>query len=266
VKLIDELIGYFSPEAGVRRTIARAALEQARVYESAKRTRRTADWMESHSSANVEVGTSLPILRGRSRDLIRNNSYASPMVDSWESNLIGNAIIPKFSNKKAQALWDDWVKQCDAEGYLDFYGIQSLAARSWFESGEVLIRLRRRKSGDGLAVPLQLQVIESDWLDHLKNTTTPSGGIIKTGVQFTAIGAIEGYWLFDHHPGDALMIKSNTSQFVPAADVIHLFERTRPGQVRGVPRLTPAMLTLRDIEDVEAVSYTHLTLPTIYSV
>lgn len=251
MNVLDQVIGFFSPEAGARRVFARAAFHQARSYEAAKRTRRTADWRESHSSANVEVGQSLPVLRARSRDLVRNNAYAAAMAESWVSNLIGTGIIPKFSTKSSQRLFDEWANECDAEGGLDFFGLQALLARAEFESGEVLLRFRRRKSDDGLAVPLQLQVLESDFLDHLKNGETDQGGSIITGVQFSAIGAIEGYWLFDRHPGDNRMVKSRESQFVPAEDVIHLFERTRPGQVRGVPRLTPVLLTLRDIDDVE---------------
>ena len=38
------------------------------------------------------------------------------------------------------------------------------------------------------------------------------------------------------------------SHRVPADRVLHLFERLRPGQVRGVPWFAPVMLKLRDLD------------------
>jgi capsid protein len=50
------------------------------------------------------------------------------------------------------------VKEIDADGQLDFYGLQNLVARAFFESGEVLVRRRVRRVGDGLQIPLQHQL------------------------------------------------------------------------------------------------------------
>ncbi|NJL19359.1 MAG: phage portal protein, partial [Bdellovibrionaceae bacterium] len=66
----------------------------------------------------------------------------------------------------------------DADGQLDFAGIQALVARTVVESGECLVRFRLRRPGDGLAIPLQLQVLEPDFLDHTKTQKTDTGYII----------------------------------------------------------------------------------------
>ena len=44
---------------------------------------------------------------------------------------------------------------------------------------------------------------------------------------------------------------SLTSQPVPASSVLHLFDRLRPGQVRGVPWFAPVILKLRDLDEYD---------------
>ena len=118
------------------------------------------------------------------------------------------------------------------------------------ESGEVLIRLRDRRVEDGLAVPLQLQVLEPDHLDSLKSSELPDGGFIVQGIEFDSLGRRRAYWLFPTHPGDSRG-RMLVSKPVPTAQVLHLYERLRPGQVRGVPWFAPVILKLRDLDDYD---------------
>lgn len=247
---LDRLIGWVSPAAGARRARARAALGMIRSYEGAKTGRRTAGWVAGSTSANAEIGPSLVALRNRSRELIRDNGFAAKAAAAFVGNAVGTGITLKLSD--GQDLWSRWIKECDADGQHDFFGLQALVARTLFESGECLVRLRWRRPEDGLSVPLQLQVLEPDYIDNLKNETLPNGGWILNGIEFDAIGKRAAYWLYASHPGDsAPILKSLVSRRVPASDVLHIYEKTRPGQVRGVPRLAPAMLRMRDLDDYE---------------
>ena len=130
-----------------------------------------------------------------------------------------------------------------------------MACGAMFESVEALIRRRNRVRADGVFPPFQLQVLESDYLDVSKTEPTSSGYIIQ-GVEFDRVGRRVGYWLYGQHPGDPV----NTgvrgglglqSAFVPADQIIHLYEPTRPGQVRGVPELSAVMMAMRDLDDWE---------------
>lgn len=247
---LDRLIGWVSPGTGLKRARARVALGMVRAYEGAKTGRRTGGWVTGGTSANAEIGTSLVALRNRSRELIRDNGFAAKAASAFVSNAVGTGFTLKLS--EGQDLWNRWINECDAEGQHDFYGLQALIARTVFESGECLVRLRWRRPEDGLSVPLQLQVLEPDYIDNLKNELLPNGGWILNGVEFDAIGRRAAYWLFASHPGDsAPILKSLVSRRVPATDVLHIYEKTRPGQVRGVPRLAPAMLRMRDLDDYE---------------
>lgn len=248
---IDRLVGWINPTAGLKRARARAALGLVeRAYEGAKTGRRTGGWVTGGTSANAEIGVSLVALRNRSRELIRDNPYAAKACRAFVGNAVGTGFTLKLSD--GQAAWSQWCTECDADGQKDFSGLIALAVNTLFESGEVLIRLRYRRPEDGLAVPLQMQVIEPDYIDNLKNEILPNGGWILNGVEFDPIGRRVAYWLYGSHPGDsAPILKSLTSRRVPAEDIIHLYEKTRPGQVRGVPRLAPALLRIRDLDDYE---------------
>lgn len=247
---LDKIITWFSPSTGLRRARARAAMSFVRGYDGAKLGRRGMGWTAGGTSANAEIASSLSALRNRSRDLIRNNPYAAKAVSAWVANVIGTGILPKLS--VGQDLWDRWAAECDADGRHDFYGLQALAARTMFESGEVLMRLRWRRAEDGLAVPLQLQLLEPDVIDSGKTQELPNGGYIDAGIEFDAIGRRVAYWLFDQHPGAVVPIaKTLNSRRVPAEDIIHVFECHRPGQARGVPRLAPVLMKLRDLDDYE---------------
>jgi capsid protein len=80
---------------------------------------------------------------------------------------------------------------------------------------------------------MQLQVLEIDWLDSSKNGTV-GGNTIINGVEYTPLGKVSAYWLFDQHPGEMVgTMRKSASRAVPADRVIHLYNPERPGQGRG---------------------------------
>ncbi len=260
--LLDRVIGYFAPRTGLQRVQARAALSLAtRGYEAARGGRRTEGWTATNASANAEIGAAGTTLRKLARDLVRNNPHARKAVAVMVNNIVGAGIVPRAATgdeRRDRAINDAfaaWSEDCDALGQIDFYGLQSLACRAMIESGEVLIRRRPRRSGDGLAVPMQLQLLEADFLDAAHSGPLANGRLIQ-GVEFDALDRRRAYWLFDGHPGDAYGGPAGrrwTSVAVPAGEIAHLYALIdgRPGQVRGVPWLAPVMLKLRDLDDYQ---------------
>ncbi|MCC6389137.1 MAG: phage portal protein [Bryobacterales bacterium] len=257
---IDKAISWVSPESGLRRLRARRAADLVRLaYEGARSDRRTGGWVTSGNSANAEIAVALSKLRERSRDLVRNNAYAARAVAEVVGNAIGTGITVQARSgasdvdRAINSAWTDWIEQCDADGQLDLYGIQALVARTVFDSGECLVRLRQRRPGDGFRVPLQLQVLEPDYLDQSKTQKTATGYIIQ-GVEFDLVGRRTFYWLFGQHPGEVTQTSlrgSLVSARVPATEVLHVYRKDRPGQVRGVPWLAPVVVTLRDLDEYE---------------
>src|SRR5690242_1036059 len=117
------------------------------------------------------------------------------------------------------------------------------------ESGEVIIRRRPRLPKDGLAVPLQLQIMEGDQLDGSRVSLNGDNRIIN-GVEFNIIGKRTAYWMFENHPGSLLpgvsLIGSLQSKAVPADEIIHLYRKERT-QVRGTPWGSAVIRSLGDL-------------------
>jgi lambda family phage portal protein len=184
---------------------------------------------------------------------VRNNAFAARAVAAIAQNAVGTGIVARTRNAQASNLWRTWIEQCDADGAYDWYGLQTLVARTVVESGECLVRFRPRREEDGISPPLQLQVLEPDYLDSTRTGRTDTGYAIQ-GIQFDLVGRRVGYWLFDRHPGEASTLVGSTlptSKLVPASEVLHVYRKDRPGQERGVPWLAPVIMRMRDLDDYE---------------
>jgi lambda family phage portal protein len=216
--------------------------------------RRLRSWMPTQYTTNVIMASSGALLRARCRDVLRNNPHANAACDSYVANVVGTGIKPSSlfnedPNLRAamQRLWLDWTDESDADGLCDFYGLQTMVARALFESGEVFIRFRNRKVEDGYLVPLQIQLLESDMCPYHWNQFAPNGNYIMNGVEFDFRGQRVAYWFHPQHPGDMPIDINLTGLYpvrVPASEVLHIFKPQRPGQVRGVPLITPALVRL----------------------
>jgi lambda family phage portal protein len=224
-------------------------------YEAASTGRRLASWRATQEGVNSLIFGSGDILRSRSRDIVRKNAWAGNAVAKWASNAVGSGIKPQSKHpdpeikRQIQDLWNRWVDEADAAGLTDFYGLQRLACQSMIEGGEVLARLRPRLAQDGLSVPLQVQLLEAEHLPLYKNQQLDSGNWVRAGVEFNQIGQRVAYWIHKNHPGDRLIFQSELDiTRVPADSVVHMFLPIRPGQLRGEPWLTRALVKLYNLD------------------
>lgn len=256
MNLLERTIRTIAPRAALARERARMALElveRARSYDAASLGRRTGGWRAPDNSPVTAIRGSLSRLRARSRELGRNSAWAGKAVRVIASNVLGGqGLLPEpvteidAERREILEAWSEWANctDCDASGLVDFAGLQRLVMRSIVEAGEVLVRRRPRRAADGLAVPLQIQVLEPDHLDDQLDTFQTGENQIVQGVEFDAIGRRLAYHLHRTHPGDALFANWERVR-VPADSVAHVFRVERPGQVRGVPWGSPALLRLR---------------------
>lgn len=201
------------------------------------------------------VARALPLLRAAARELARNDPHASKGVAVLTRHLVGTGIRPRprTGDRKVDRqildLWKRWGEQCHVEHDLDVYGLQHLTVRGIVESGEGLIRRRIRRMTDGLAVPMQLQVLEGDQLDGGRDAQLSDGGTILGGVEFDPLGRRRAYHLHRVHPLEGTVLTGTGSVRVDASEVAHAFRMYRPGQVRGATWLHSVALQLRDIGD-----------------
>ncbi|VVO86478.1 phage portal protein [Pseudomonas fluorescens] len=228
-----------------------------RRFEGAAGGRRNDGWRSAGTDANAENAPALAVLRNRARDMRRNNPYAERAVTGIADNVVGAGIVPRpmgkeRDNKTLVGLWKAWGETtlCDADGLENFYGLQHKIMEGVPESGEYLLRRRRRFSSDGLPVPLQLQLLEPDFLDENKSDLVGNNRIIQ-GIEFDALGRRVAFWLFDEHPGSNRTLGSMQSKRVPAEDVIHIFLPKRAGQARGYTWFAPVMQRMRSFDEME---------------
>ena len=253
---LDKAISFISPKAGYKRIAYRNAV---RGFDGAMKNHRTNNWRATGTSVNTENYKALKTLRDRSRDLTRNNPYAEKALMVIENNVVGTGIIGqvKSDTKNARNVeivekaWKKWVKLANADGDADYYDMQRLAMRAIAQDGEVLIRRRRRRSAAVINPPFQIQLLEADFLDTTKDGDINNKGRIVQGVEYNSTGRRVAYHLYDRHPGEIGGFRGITSNRIPAADIIHLFDEKRPGQVRGYPWSAPVILRMKDFDDYE---------------
>lgn len=268
MNLLDNAFAYVAPGIALRRLRNRYALnvmdEHIRKYDSAQHGRRGKEWRGVGStSANTEIEAANNTLRDRSRDLGRNNPYARRAFNLIANNTVGAGIQPGIrplagkkpaSVERIRQMWKTWADGtgCDVERLKTFWAIEHMVMKAVTESGECFVVFRKRKDTPG--VPLQLQVLEADYLDstrELPAENRSNGSYIMQGIQFRADGSREGYWLWNGHPGETRTMRGIMSEFIRSEDVVHVFLQERPGQIRGVPFLASVMQRLRDFDEYE---------------
>lgn len=232
---------------------------RARGYEAAGSGRQSEGWIASSASANAELRSAGAMLRNRTRQAVRDNPIARKIIGELVISAIGSGLRPKCRtgdkaiDKLVDGYWRAWAEtgESDVGHNLPFAAQQTIAARAIFESGEVILRQRWRRLEDGLSVPLQIDVLEADHLDHTKNQDLPDGGYIVQGVEFDPIGRRRAYWLYRRHPGESFGRGVLDVVAVPADSVAHVYAATqgRPGQVRGDPWLSSILVDLRNLND-----------------
>lgn len=202
---------------------------------------------------NLANLANLHTARMRARDAVRNTPLAARSIDLDVTNIVGTGIVPRFDDRALATLWREWEEQCDSTDTHDIYGMQESAVRAWRESGEAFIRLRPRRVEDGLAVPLQLELVEADMVPLENFPVLSNGNKIIQGIEFNRIGRRVAYWMHRSHPGEMIGLRVDFGQLVrvPANRVIHLFEPMRPGQVRGFPPLATVLQRIQQMSDYD---------------
>lgn len=227
---------------------------QGLVFESASQSRRTRGWNAPTTSPNTSLLFALTVLRDRSRAAVRNNGYGKGAIDHLVTNIIGTGIKPMSQaknpelRKQIQDLFTCWTDEADADGLLDFYGLQAQAVRGWLTGGENYTRMRPRFLTDGLTVPMQLQNIEPEISPASYNDVLANGSKVRASIEFSPIGQRTAYYFYPQRPGDLMDYDPSQLRRVPAENVVHLYDPVRAGQLRGEPHLTPALIRLFDLD------------------
>ncbi|MEM1344741.1 MAG: phage portal protein [Pseudomonadota bacterium] len=257
MNLFERTIASLSPSLALERARNRLALEATARYDAATRTRRGASIRVSRDDADA-ASHRRDIISFAARDMIRNAPFAQRGLRVIRSNVVGDGIIPSLANVETEGVlraWGRWVEHfdstaIDARGLQNLYGLQGLVMNAVCSDGECLV-IRRRGTR---AMPLQLEVLEADYLNDWRDGRLPNGSIIHQGIERTPSGAIVAYHLYKEHPGTLRPWRQSSSfisERIPASDVAHVFRVDRPGQTRGVSWFAPVTMNLQDLADYQ---------------
>lgn len=229
-----------------------------RYYRGASRSALT-NWFGGNRSADADLWGDLAELRARSREMVRDNALAASLARVWVENVIGpNGLTPhplvylpdQSLNQpivdEQRAAWREWGQRASPtmDRRLSWYDVECLIARTEFVDGEFLAIEHVGASAPN-RYGYALQLLDPDQLDETLNAApTKTRGEIRMGVEVDGWGNPQVYHLLTRHPSD---IGYGTREYrqVPAADVLHYYEVTRPGLTRGTPRLAPLLHDLK---------------------
>jgi len=271
--MVDKLVGYFSPDTALKRTVARKKMDVINTgysHHGASGTKKSMiGWQHSSASADDDITLNLDVLRSRSRDLYMGNPIASGALKTNKTNVVGSGlklnpqIDAEFLGLTAEqadeweqnasrefALWAD-SKDCDAARMLNFYQLQQLAFLSALMSGDVfaLLPIIPRKNN---IYDLRVQLVEADRVCNPYNIIPDAKTL--AGIEVGDYGEPVAYHIATHHPLSLIEQKMNTWTKVLAfgsltgrRNVIHLLEMERPGHRRGNPMLSPVIEALKQL-------------------
>lgn len=260
------LIAWGSPTVTPSGGLA-AAARGRRMYASARSTRLTGGFGNGDTSADAELSTSLPRLRSRSRQMVRDSSYAKRAKKIVVNNVIGSGVnlqcqigttrdgLNERVNTELEAAFAKWcaADSCHTGAKLHFHDIERAGLGEIFEAGEVLVRLHMRKFGQS-EVPLGLELIEAERLAHdiTPDAIDARGADVRMGVEADSFGRPVAYWIRERHPGDIrgrAGMSSDRYERVPADQIFHLYVVERWPQTRGVPWLHTALRKIDELNE-----------------
>lgn len=236
------LLSALFPGWALRREAARARLElmqKARSY-SAGNADRLSGWRpRAQETINQKARRDLETTRAQARELYRHNPWAHGTVNSIVANLVGCGIKPQSRvimprlfaplesfNDKADAAWARWAQE---DG---FYSKQRLVQREKIVAGEVLVRFVAAKDRE---IPLTLEVIQSERLATTESFRNRNPNLVQ-GIEFGEDGKPAAYWVFPQPPSTQALMQSDPER-IPADQILHIFDQSEPGQIRGMTRL-----------------------------
>lgn len=218
-------------------------------YDAAQTTRENekhwaqADGLSAAAAGNAAVRKRL---RERARYEVANDSYAAGMVQAKTVDVIGS--VPRLS----VTLEDPGVSSEIATKFSAWAAAINLGAklrvlyRTYLVDGEgFMLRVMRPRPVSPLdeeaAVMPQLDYVlyEADQVasPNLAEDTVE----YRDGVHLDQFGYPIAYDVLRVHPGDSATIEEGAERFEARSRMLHLYRIERPGQVRGIPHLTPAL-------------------------
>lgn len=223
-------------------------------------------WFASSKSAHEDISENVELLRERSRDLYAGGApLGKGAIDRIVLNALGSGlrlnvrIDPRLLNMseqqaiewaaKTEAEFDYWASSrlADAGGEMTFYELQQLALKSILIDGECFAIMKHSTlQHKNAPYTLRIQLIESE---RIQTPLTRQNYIWDEGVALNREGNVVGYNIKNRNPNSELTGQPSLEDrfILVSKNILHIFQRERIGQHRGVPFLSPVIEQLKQL-------------------
>ena len=271
MNIFDRAVAAILPQTAVKRAAARRKLEILDSgysnYGASHTKKGMIGWTYGGGSAKEDIQENLSTLRQRCRDLYMGVPLATGALKTCRTNVVGSGLKLKsqvdyevlgMTEEAAReleskierefALWAD-SPACDLERLDNFYELQQLAFLNWLMSGDVIATLPITTRVN-MPYDLRICLIEADRLSNPNGTLDPH---IVGGVETNDAGEVVAYHISKHHPLSYDMTERGWTRVeawgekTGRRNVIHIMNRERIGQRRGVPFLAPVIEALKQL-------------------
>lgn len=227
-----------------------------------------ASWTPPSVSADKEINSDKPVLDSRSRDMVRNDGYASGATSMWQDSIVGGQFrLNAAPDYKMLGLTEEWADEfqsyveskfslwaessrnyVDASRVLTFTGIVRLAIATYVYTGEILATAEWARKN---MRPYQtmIQLVDPDRLSNPDGMADDKK--IKRGIEKDTFGAPTAYHIRKAHPSEWFDAQRYEFRRVPAfttwgrRQVIHIYEPLRIDQSRGVSAMVSVLKQMK---------------------
>lgn len=248
MNVLEKAIAFISPSWAYKRAFY---AESLRAYEAGEINRYNGTWVPVNADTENTDKTQRDLIKARARYLENNSDIAGAAVGGIVRNVVGTGIKPQARtgderlNRRIEELWAEWAQaeNCDITGQQNFYELQSMLLQRKIYDGEILVK---KVISRGRRFPLQLQVIKSDLLSQYMLYAPKTNNIIRSGIELDEHLRPLAYWIEKKSPDGYVEYDPDR---IPAREIIHLWTRRQPDQIRGISDLAPIIKRLKDTQD-----------------
>lgn len=284
--ILDRAIATVAPVHAAKRAAARQALSIINSgygnYGANVTKKSMRGWEYFGGSAKEDIEDNINVLRQRSRDAYMGVPAATAALKTMRTNVVAGGLTPapqidgaylKLTDEQTGALREQIVREfalwadtpiCDADRVDNFYKLQRLAFLSYCMNGDA-IALLPMKHQAGQPYDLRVRLVEADRVcspngfDRLSPCKVQGHEVtsIVQGVETDEDGMVVAYWICNRHPLSnfgTVRPEEMRWQRVEAygaetgrRNVLHIIDRERIGQRRGVPMLAPVLEAIKQL-------------------
>jgi len=222
-----------------------------RHYDAGNFDRLNAGWIAYNQSAEQTDRYSRDTVRARARDLERNSDMANSVIGAYKRNIVGLGVTLQAKtpseklNDAIEEAWKDWCKRknCDVTETQSFSQMTRMAVERKKVDGGILFKKCYLSGG---VVPFRLQALEVDELDATAMVPHGKGNRVVGGIEYNSYNKPVGFWIKQYSLDGFSNIKP---VYVPAKDMIFIFTKRRPSQIREMSDLSPTATRIRDANE-----------------